>query len=88
MTAKRGKPIAEAEGEIDYAASFIEWFAKETKRVYGDTIPSPNNNNRLEVTKGPIGVCAAITPWNSPAAMITHNAGPTLASGYTMTVTR
>lgn len=86
MTAEQGKPIAEAEGEIAYAASFIEWFAEEAKRVYGDTIPSPNTNNRIVVTKEPIGVCAAITPWNFPAAMITRKAGPALAAGCTMIV--
>jgi succinate-semialdehyde dehydrogenase/glutarate-semialdehyde dehydrogenase len=84
MTAEQGKPLAEAKGEVLYAASFIEWFAEEAKRVYGDTIPSPFNDWRLVVIKEPIGVCAAITPWNFPAAMITRKAGPALASGCTM----
>ena len=70
MTAEQGKPLAEAKGEVAYAASFIEWFAEEAKRVYGDTIPSPWQDRRLVVIKQPIGVCAAITPWNFPAAMI------------------
>jgi succinate-semialdehyde dehydrogenase / glutarate-semialdehyde dehydrogenase len=84
MTAEQGKPLAEAKGEVLYAASFIEWFAEEAKRVYGDTIPSPWTDRRLVVIKEPIGVCAAITPWNFPAAMITRKAGPALASGCTM----
>jgi len=84
MTVEQGKPLAEAKGEVLYAASFIEWFAEEAKRVYGDTIPSPWNDRRLVVIKEPIGVCAAITPWNFPAAMITRKAGPALASGCTM----
>jgi succinate-semialdehyde dehydrogenase/glutarate-semialdehyde dehydrogenase len=84
MTAEQGKPLAEAKGEVAYAASFIEWFAEEAKRVYGDTIPSPWNDRRLVIIKEPIGVCAAITPWNFPAAMITRKAGPALAAGCTM----
>src|ERR1700758_4191296 len=84
MTAEQGKPLAEAKGEVAYAASFIEWFAEEAKRVYGDTIPSPWSDKRLVVIKQPIGVCAAITPWNFPAAMIARKAGPALASGWTM----
>ena len=84
MTAEQGKPLAEAKGEIAYAASFIEWFAEEAKRVYGDTIPSPWDDRRLVVIKEPIGVCAALTPWNFPAAMITRKAGPALAAGCTM----
>ena len=84
MTAEQGKPLAEAKGEVAYAASFIEWFAEEAKRVYGDTIPSPWSDRRLVVIKQPIGVCAAMTPWNFPAAMITRKAGPALASGCTM----
>ena len=84
MTAEQGKPLAEAKGEVAYAASFIEWFAEEAKRVYGDTIPSPWSDRRLVVIKHPIGVCAAMTPWNFPAAMITRKAGPALASGCTM----
>jgi len=86
MTSEQGKPLAEAKGEILYAASFIEWFAEEAKRVYGDTIPSPANDRRLVVVKEPIGVCAAITPWNFPAAMITRKVGPALAAGCTMVV--
>jgi succinate-semialdehyde dehydrogenase/glutarate-semialdehyde dehydrogenase len=84
MTAEQGKPLAEAKGEVAYAASFIEWFAEEAKRVYGDTIPSPWSDRRLVVIKEPIGVCAALTPWNFPAAMITRKAGPALAAGCTM----
>ena len=84
MTAEQGKPLAEAKGEVAYAASFIEWFAEEAKRVYGDTIPSPWQDRRLVVIKQPIGVCAAITPWNFPAAMIGRKAGPALASGCSM----
>ena len=84
MTAEQGKPLAEAKGEVAYAASFIEWFAEEAKRVYGDTIPSPWTDRRLVVIKQPIGVCAAMTPWNFPAAMITRKAGPALAAGCTM----
>jgi succinate-semialdehyde dehydrogenase / glutarate-semialdehyde dehydrogenase len=86
MTAEQGKPLAESKGEISYAASFIEWFAEEGKRVYGDTIPSPWNDRRLVVIKEPVGVCCAITPWNFPAAMITRKAGPALAAGCTMVV--
>ena len=86
MTAEQGKPLAESKGEITYAASFIEWFAEEGKRVYGDTIPSPWNDRRLVVIKEPVGVCCAITPWNFPAAMITRKAGPALGAGCTMVV--
>jgi succinate-semialdehyde dehydrogenase / glutarate-semialdehyde dehydrogenase len=86
MTAEQGKPLAESKGEIGYAASFIEWFAEEGKRVYGDTIPSPWNDRRLVVVKEPVGVCCAITPWNFPAAMITRKAGPALAAGCTLVV--
>ncbi|WP_321886420.1 NADP-dependent succinate-semialdehyde dehydrogenase [Paraburkholderia bannensis] len=81
LTTEQGKPIAEAKGEIGYAASFLEWFAEEGKRVYGDTIPTPANDKRIVVTKEAIGVCAAITPWNFPAAMITRKVGPALAAG-------
>ena len=84
MTAEQGKPLAESKGEIAYAASFIEWFAEEAKRVYGDTIPSPWNDRRFVIVKEPVGVCGAITPWNFPAAMITRKAGPALAAGCTM----
>ena len=83
MTAEQGKPLAESRGEIAYAASFIEWFAEEAKRVYGDTIPQPQAGRRIIVTKEPIGVFAAITPWNFPAAMITRKAGPGWAAGCT-----
>jgi succinate-semialdehyde dehydrogenase/glutarate-semialdehyde dehydrogenase len=86
MTAEQGKPLAEAKGEIQYAASFLEWFAEEGKRVYGDTIPSPASDRRIVVVKEPIGVCAAITPWNFPAAMITRKVGPALAAGCPMVV--
>lgn len=86
MTAEQGKPLPEAKGEIAYAASFIEWFAEEGKRVYGETIPAPVSTQRIVVIKQPIGVCAAITPWNFPAAMITRKAGPALAAGCTMIV--
>jgi succinate-semialdehyde dehydrogenase / glutarate-semialdehyde dehydrogenase len=84
MTSEQGKPLAEAKGEIAYAASFIEWFAEEGKRIYGDTIPAHQADKRILVLKQPIGVCAAITPWNFPAAMITRKAGPALAAGCTM----
>ncbi len=83
MTAEQGKPLAEAKGEIAYAASFIEWFAEEGKRVYGDTIPQNAKGRRIIVQKEPIGVFAAITPWNFPAAMITRKAGPGWAAGCT-----
>ncbi len=86
MTAEQGKPLAEAKGEIAYAASFIEWFGEEAKRIYGDTIPGFTADRRIIVLKQPIGVCAAITPWNFPAAMITRKAGPALAAGCTMVV--
>lgn len=84
MTAEQGKPLSEARGEVLYAASFIEWFAEEAKRVYGDTIPGHQPDKRLIVTKEPVGVAAAITPWNFPAAMITRKAGPALAAGCAM----
>ena len=84
MTAEQGKPLTESKGEIVYAASFIEWFAEEGKRIEGDTLQSPWPDRRLLVTKEPIGVCAAITPWNFPAAMITRKAGPALAAGCPM----
>ena len=86
MTVEQGKPLAEAKGEVTYAASFIEWFAEEAKRVAGDTLASPWADRRIVVTKEPIGVCAAITPWNFPAAMITRKAGPALAAGCPMVV--
>ena len=81
MTAEQGKPLAEARGEVVYAASFVEWFAEEAKRIYGDVIPSPTNDRRLVVIKQPIGVVAAITPWNFPLAMITRKCAPALAAG-------
>ncbi len=83
MTAEQGKPLAESKGEIAYAASFIEWFAEEAKRVYGETIPQNAKGRRILVTKEPIGVFAAITPWNFPAAMITRKTGPGWAAGCT-----
>jgi succinate-semialdehyde dehydrogenase / glutarate-semialdehyde dehydrogenase len=86
MTAEQGKPFAESKGEIAYAAAFIEWFGEEGKRIYGDTIPAHATDKRIVVIKEPIGVCAAITPWNFPAAMITRKAGPALAAGCTMVV--
>jgi succinate-semialdehyde dehydrogenase/glutarate-semialdehyde dehydrogenase len=86
MTVEQGKPLAESRGEIAYAASFIEWFAEEGKRVYGDVIPSHGPDKRIVVLKQPIGVCAAITPWNFPTAMITRKVGPALAAGCTMVV--
>jgi succinate-semialdehyde dehydrogenase/glutarate-semialdehyde dehydrogenase len=84
MTAEQGKPLAEAKGEIAYAASFIEWFAEEGKRLYGDVIPGHQADKRILVLRQPVGVVAAITPWNFPAAMITRKAGPALAAGCTM----
>ncbi|AXF17982.1 NAD-dependent succinate-semialdehyde dehydrogenase [Paraburkholderia caledonica] len=84
LTREQGKPLAEARGEVGYAASFFEWFAEEAKRVYGDVIPSPNPNAKIIVTREPVGVVAAITPWNFPLAMITRKAGPALAAGCTM----
>jgi succinate-semialdehyde dehydrogenase / glutarate-semialdehyde dehydrogenase len=83
MTAEQGKPLAESRGEIAYAASFIEWFAEEGKRLYGDTIPGHQADKRIVVLRQPVGVVAAITPWNFPAAMITRKAGPALAAGCT-----
>lgn len=84
MTAEQGKPLAEARGEVVYAASFLEWFAEEAKRVYGDVIPGHQADKRILVQKEPVGVTAAITPWNFPAAMITRKAGPALAAGCAM----
>ncbi|NMM26282.1 MAG: NADP-dependent succinate-semialdehyde dehydrogenase [Glaciimonas sp.] len=86
MTAEQGKPLTEAKGEVAYAASFIEWFAEEGKRIAGETLQSPWPDRRLVVIKEPIGVCAAITPWNFPSAMITRKAGPALAAGCPMVV--
>jgi succinate-semialdehyde dehydrogenase/glutarate-semialdehyde dehydrogenase len=84
MTAEQGKPLAESKGEILYAASFIEWFAEEGKRLYGDVIPGHQADKRILVLRQPVGVVAAITPWNFPSAMITRKAGPALAAGCTM----
>jgi succinate-semialdehyde dehydrogenase/glutarate-semialdehyde dehydrogenase len=81
LTAEQGKPLAEARGEIDYAAAYFEWFAEEAKRVYGDVIPPSVADKRIVVLKEPVGVCAAITPWNFPSAMITRKAGAALAAG-------
>jgi succinate-semialdehyde dehydrogenase / glutarate-semialdehyde dehydrogenase len=86
MTREQGKPLAEAKGEVSYAASFVEWFAEEGRRVYGDTIPTNGHDRRLMVIRQPVGVCAAITPWNFPAAMITRKVAPALAAGCTVVV--
>ncbi|MCB4360465.1 NAD-dependent succinate-semialdehyde dehydrogenase [Quatrionicoccus australiensis] len=86
VTAEGGKPLAEAKGEVLYGASFVEWFAEEGKRTYGESIPSPAASNRLLVVKQPIGVCAAITPWNFPLAMITRKVAPALAAGCPVVV--
>ena len=86
MTSEQGKPLAEAKGEIAYAASFIEWFADEARRTYGDTIPAPQGDRRILAIKQPVGTTAAITPWNFPTAMLTRKAGPALAAGCSMVV--
>jgi succinate-semialdehyde dehydrogenase / glutarate-semialdehyde dehydrogenase len=86
LTAEQGKPLAEAKGEIAYGASFIEWFAEEGKRAYGDVIPTHQADKRILVMKQPVGVCAMITPWNFPNAMITRKAGPALAAGCTVVI--
>ena len=86
ITREQGKPLAEARGETAYAASFVEWFAEEGKRVYGDIIPAPSGDRRILVMKQPIGVCAAITPWNFPAAMVTRKVAPALAAGCTVVI--
>src|SRR5262245_3709470 len=86
MTLEQGKPLAESRGEIAYAAAFIEWFGEEGKRAYGDVIPGHARDKRIVVLKQPIGVAAAITPWNFPAAMITRKVGPALAAGCTIVV--
>ena len=86
MTAEQGKPFGEAKGEVAYGASFVEWFAEEAKRVNGETLPQFDNNRRLMVIKQPIGVCAAITPWNFPLAMITRKVAPALAAGCTVII--
>src|SRR5207302_10401976 len=84
MTLEQGKPLAESRGEVAYAASFLEWFGEEAKRVYGDTIPGHQVDKRIIVIKQPIGVVACITPWNFPLAMITRKAGPAIAAGCTV----
>jgi len=86
LTAEQGEPMPEARGEVAYAASFIEWFAEEGKRAYGDIIPAPQSDKRIAVLKQPVGVCAAITPWNFPAAMITRKVAPALAAGCSILV--
>ncbi|WP_028452638.1 NAD-dependent succinate-semialdehyde dehydrogenase [Chitinilyticum aquatile] len=86
LTSEQGKPLAEARGEIAYAASFLDWFAEEARRIRGDILPSPLAGQRIHVQHEPVGVCAAITPWNFPAAMITRKAGAALAAGCTMVV--
>lgn len=86
MTAEQGKPLAEARGEIQYAASYVQWFSQEARRIYGSTVPSPWADKKIIVTKEPVGVCAAITPWNFPSAMITRKVAPALAAGCTMIV--
>jgi len=86
MTREQGKPLTESRGEIAYGASFVEWYAEEAKRVYGDMIPAPTSSRRLMVFKQPVGVCAAITPWNFPNAMITRKCAPALAAGCTVVV--
>ncbi len=86
MTREQGKPLSESKGEIAYAASFIEWFSEEARRSYGDVIPPHETGKRILAIKQPVGVCAAITPWNFPAAMITRKAGPALAAGCTFIV--
>ena len=86
MTSEQGKPLAESRGEIAYAASYVQWFAEEARRIYGSTVPAPWTDKRIIVTKEPVGVCAAITPWNFPAAMITRKVAPALAAGCTIIV--
>ena len=86
MTAEQGKPLAESRGEIGYGASFVEWFAEEGKRAYGDVIPQPTSDRRIVVIKEPVGVVGLITPWNFPNAMITRKAGPALAAGCAILV--
>ncbi|WP_458130186.1 NAD-dependent succinate-semialdehyde dehydrogenase [Pseudomonas sp. Z2-11] len=86
LTLEQGKPLAEAKGEIRYGASFVKWFAEEARRIYGETIPAPSGDRRLMTLKQPVGVCAAITPWNFPNAMITRKCAPALAAGCTIVV--
>ena len=84
LTTEQGKPLAEARGELQIGAAYIEWFAEEAKRIYGDTIPTPWADRRIVVVKQPVGVCAAITPWNFPHSMITRKIAPALAAGCTV----
>lgn len=86
MTAEQGKPLKESSGEVAYGASYIEWFAEEGKRVYGDTIPAKSGSERVLVIKQPVGVCTAITPWNFPNAMIARKVAPALAAGCTFVI--
>jgi succinate-semialdehyde dehydrogenase/glutarate-semialdehyde dehydrogenase len=86
LTSEQGKPLAESRGEITIGAAYVEWFAEEAKRVYGDVIPTVGNDRRLVVTKEPVGVCAAITPWNFPSSMITRKVAPALAAGCTVVI--
>jgi succinate-semialdehyde dehydrogenase/glutarate-semialdehyde dehydrogenase len=86
MTTEQGKPIAEAEGEVDYAAGFLEWFGGEAEPVYGQVVPATNPANRVLVLRQPVGVTAAITPWKFPAAMMTRKLGPAMAAGCTSVV--
>jgi len=86
MTSEQGKPLAEARGEVAYGAAYFEWYAEEGKRAYGDTIPAPSNDLRIVVTREPVGVCAAITPWNFPSAMITRKAGAAMGAGCPLVV--
>ena len=84
MTLEQGKPLSEARGEVAYGANFLEWFAEEAKRIYGDTIPAPSADRRIVVVKEPVGVVGAITPWNFPNAMLTRKIAPALAAGCTI----
>src|SRR5436189_290732 len=86
LTTEQGKPLAESKGEVTIGAAYIEWFAEEAKRVYGDVIPTIGNDRRLVVIKQPVGVCAAITPWNFPSSMITRKVSPALAAGCTVII--
>ena len=86
ITAEGGKPLAEGVGEVAYAASFVEWFAEEGRRAYGEIVPANTTDKRILVTREPVGVCAAITPWNFPAAMITRKVAPALAAGCTVII--
>ncbi|MDG2933086.1 aldehyde dehydrogenase family protein, partial [Vibrio parahaemolyticus] len=86
ITLEQGKPLAESKGEVMYGASFVEWFSEEAKRAYGEVIPAPTTDRRLSAIRQPVGVCAAITPWNFPIAMITRKAAPALAAGCGMLI--